>query len=118
MQLFVSDKGYVAVYPMKSESGFLDALKTFSKDVGAPTVLVVDPARTQKKAAVKEYCLKIGTKLKVLEESTQFANRAELYGGLHKEGIRGDMREANAPLVFWDSRLCCRKASHSLKCSA
>jgi hypothetical protein len=101
-QLYVSDKGYIAAYPMKSESKFLDTLKMFSKDVGAPEVLVADPAKTQKKKEVKDYCIKIGTRLRILEEATQWANRAELYIGMMKEGVRKDIRVANAPLVFWD----------------
>ena len=35
IQVFVSDKGYVKVYPMKSWSGFMAALKDFAKEVGA-----------------------------------------------------------------------------------
>ena len=40
--------------------------------------------------------------MRILEESTQWANRAELYIGLLKEAIRKDMRSKNSPLVFWD----------------
>ena len=40
--------------------------------------------------------------LRVLEESTQWANRAELYIGLLKEAIRKDLRTSNCPLVLWD----------------
>ena len=42
MQLFVSDKGFVKVYGMKSESEFPDALKLFCKEVEAPKAIVVD----------------------------------------------------------------------------
>ncbi len=34
MQLFVSDKGYIAVYPMESKSDFKDCLHLFGKEVG------------------------------------------------------------------------------------
>jgi hypothetical protein len=40
--------------------------------------------------------------LKVLEESTQWANLAALYIGLMKESIREDMRTSDCPIVFWD----------------
>ncbi len=39
-QLFVSDKGFVAVYPMWLQSEYLLALKQFAKDVSVPEVLV------------------------------------------------------------------------------
>ena len=35
-QIFVSDKGLVAIYPMSSKSQFLDSLKIFCKEVGVP----------------------------------------------------------------------------------
>jgi len=45
----VTDKDYVAVYPMAKEAEYFLVLKEFSKDVGAPDVLVCDLAKTQKK---------------------------------------------------------------------
>ena len=101
-QLFVTDKGYVYLVPMKEQKQFLSALKLFAREIGAPDVLVADPATTQKKDEVKQFCNDIGTSLKVLERGTQWANRAELYVGLLKKAINQDMRESNAPLVFWD----------------
>ena len=101
-QLFVSDKGYVKVYCMKSLKEYPKALRKFAKDVGAPEVLVADPHSSHKSAEVKDFLNKIGTTLRLLEQSTQFANRAELYGGLVKEAVRKDMREQNSPLVLWD----------------
>ena len=102
MQLFVSDKGFVFVVPMKSESEFPLALKLFAKEIGVPDYLIADPARAQKSKEVVAFCHKIGTTLRILEERTQWANRAELYIGLMKEAIRKDMREENSPLVLWD----------------
>ena len=43
MQLFVSDKGFVFVVPMKSRLEFPDALKLFAKEIGVPTQLIIDP---------------------------------------------------------------------------
>ena len=100
MQLFVSDKGYVFVVAMKSVSEFHKALKMFAKEVGVPLYLIVDPHKCQKSKEVRQFCHKIGTTLRVLEESTQHADRAELYIGLFKEAIRKDMREAHSPLIF------------------
>jgi hypothetical protein len=62
-QLFVSDKGYVAIYPMKNQQDYFFALMQFAKDVGAPDVLVCDPHPTQRQSKVKEFCTQIGTTL-------------------------------------------------------
>ena len=101
-QMFVSDKGFVAIYPMPSKSSFLDALKLFCKDIGVPLSLVLDPSGEQTKTEVRRFCHKIGTTLRVLQESTQWANRAELYIGIFKESVRQDLRRSNAPMVLWD----------------
>ncbi len=101
-QIFVSDKGFVAIYPMKSKSEFPDALHLFCKEIGVPVDLIVDPSGEQTSAKVKRFCNQVGTTLRVLEESTQWANRAELYVGLFKESIREDIRSEDCPLRLWD----------------
>ena len=101
-QIFVSDKGYLAIYLMKSKSEFPDALHQFCKEVGVPTSIIVDPAREQTSHKVKKFCHQVGTTLRILEESTQWANRAELYIGLLKSAIRIDMRKTNSPIRLWD----------------
>ena len=116
MQIFVSDKGYVYVVPMTSAKEFPKALKMFAKEVGVPTALIVDPHRSNKSKEVKAFCHKIGTTLRVLEESTQFANRAELYVGFVKEAVRRDTREQHSPLVFWD--YCAERRANILNMTA
>ena len=90
-QIFVSDKDFVALYPMKKESEYFLALKEFLKDVGAPDVLVCDLAKTQKKQEVKDFCTQIGTTLRILEAETQWENQAELFVGLVKESTCKDL---------------------------
>lgn len=102
VQVFVSDTGFIYIHFMREQKHYDQALKAFSKEVGAPDVLVCDPHPTQTKLEVKEYCNKIGTKLRVLEERTQWADRAELYIGILKDGTRKDMRTSDAPVVLWD----------------
>ena len=102
MQIFVSDKGFIAVYPMKSKSQFIDCLHLFCKEIGVPNTLVMDKSGEQTSNAVKHFGQQVGLTLRVLEESTQWANRAELYIGLLKESIRKDLRVSNCPLVLWD----------------
>ena len=113
-QLFVSDKGFVAIYPMTKRSSFKDSLKLFCKEIGVPETLVLDPSGEARNKDVKLFCHKIGTTLKLLQESTQWANRAELYIGLFKEAVRQDLRESNAPLVLWDYCMERRAKIHNL----
>ncbi len=101
-KFFVSDKGFVAFYPMKRQADYFLALKQFAKDVGTPEVLFCDPHPAQTKHEVQIFCTQIGTTLKVLEAETQWANRAELYIGLMKEVTWKDMQSLGSPLVLWD----------------
>lgn len=101
VQVFVSDRGFVYLYLMESLTEIPNALKMFSKEVGCPETLVADHHKNHKDRLVKSYCLEIGTKLRILEESTQWANYAERMIGMLKLGVRKDIREADAPMIFW-----------------
>jgi hypothetical protein len=101
-QLFVTDKGYVYVVPMKSKIEVLQAVKQFAKEIGAPDAIICDMAGEQTSQSLKKFCNEIGTTLRVLEEGTPWANKAELYIGLIKEAVRKDMKDSNCPLAFWD----------------
>ena len=98
----MSDKGCVAVYPMKKQSDFHQALHRFCKEVGVPEKLVMDAHPAQTSSATRRLCSQVGTIMKVLEQGTPWANRAELYIGLLKEATRKDLRASNAPLCLWD----------------
>ena len=100
-QLFVSDKGFVAVYPMQSQNEFPTALHWFCKQVGVPVELIVDGHKAQTSSEVKTFCHQVGTTLRILETGTPWANRAELYIGLLKEAVRRDMRNSNSPMSLW-----------------
>ena len=102
LQVFVSDKGFIAVYPMKLKSQFKDALHLFCKEIGVPVSLVVDPSGEQTSKDVRKFCNQVGTTLRILQESTQWANRAELYIGFLKESVRKDLSRSNCPLSLWD----------------
>jgi hypothetical protein len=102
MQLFVSDKSFVFVVPMKSKADVPAALKLFAKEVGAPDAIICDASGEQTSQQVKTFLQQIGTSLRVLEKGTQWANRAELYIGLIKEAVRKDMKQSGAPIPFWD----------------
>jgi hypothetical protein len=101
-QLFVTDKGFVYVVPMKSKSEVLQAVKQFAKEIGAPDAIISDAAAEQKSQKLRKFCSEIGTTLRILEEGTPWANKAELYIGLIKEAVRKDMKESDCPLSLWD----------------
>ena len=69
-QLFVTDKGFIYVVPMKRKSEVLLAIKQFAKEVGAPDAIVSDMAKEQVSQDVCNFCNTIGTTLHALEEGT------------------------------------------------
>ena len=92
MHTFVSDKGFVKVFGMEYEKGFVKAIKIFYKQVGSPKEFIVDPHPSQKINEVRTFLNKVGTTLRVLEESNQHSDRAGFYIGLMKIGAVKDMR--------------------------
>ena len=97
----VSDKDFLALYPMRQELEYL-ALKEFSKEVGAPDVLVCDGSKTQNQHQVKLLSTQMGTTPKKLAAETQWANRAELAIRIIKEATQKDLRASRSPIVLWD----------------
>jgi hypothetical protein len=103
-QIFVSDKGFIWIQLMEKIdlSNLMNALKGFCKEVGIPHTLVCDPHATQTARDVRRYLYEVGTTLRVLERGTQWANLAERFIGILKNGVRSDLAETNAPMVLWD----------------
>ena len=101
-QLFVTDKGFLYVVPMRRKSEVLQALKQFAKEIGTPTSIIADMSGEQMSHDVRKFCNDIGTTLRALEEGTPWSNKAELYIGLLKETVRKDMRKTNSPMILWD----------------
>ena len=102
MQLFVSNTGFMYVYPMKSKTEIINAVKAFAKAIGVPTALILDPEGTQRSEDLLKAANDMNLPLKFLERRTQWANLAELYIGLLKEAVRKDMKDSDSPLRFWD----------------
>ena len=92
-QLFVTDKGYLYVVPMKHKGEVIRAIKQFTKVIGAPDAIVSDMAKEQLSQEVKHFCNLIGTTLQALEEGMPWSNQAELYIKLMKEAVCKDMQE-------------------------
>ena len=67
-----------------------------------PDALICDAAGEQTSKDLRKFCSEIGTTLRVLEEGTPWANKAELYIGIVKAAVQKDMKESNCPLLFWD----------------
>ena len=101
-QLFVTDKGFTYVVPMRSKGDVLLAVKQFAKAIGAPEAIICDAAGENQSKELRQFCSEIGTTLRWIEEGTPWANKAELYIGIIKEAVRKDMKEACSPLVLWD----------------
>ena len=83
----------------KKES--INALKLFCKEIGTPTAIVVDPHALQKSNQVRQFLNKVATTLRVLEKSTQQADRAELYIGLTKKSVGRVTKDTNSSMRFW-----------------
>ena len=77
-------------------------MKEVAKEIGAPDAISSDMAGEQTSHSLRRFCQEIGTTMRVLEEGTPWANKAELYIGLIKEAVRKDMKASNCPLAFWD----------------
>ena len=86
-QLFVTDKGFVYIIPMRRKSKVLQVIKQFAKEIGALTSIIADMAGEQMSQAVRKFCNDIGTTIWALEEGTPWSNKAELYIGLLKEAV-------------------------------
>ena len=87
MQIFVSDERYVYVVPMNSPKESPTTLKMFAKEVEVPEAVIADSHLCNKSQEVKQCCHNIGTAMRILEGSTRWANRAELYAWLFKETV-------------------------------
>ena len=62
-QLFVTDKGFLYVVPMRRKSEVLHAIKQFAKEIGAPTSIIADMFGEQISHNVWKFCNGIGTTL-------------------------------------------------------
>ena len=101
-QLFVTDKGFVYIIPMRRKSEVLQVIKQFAKEIGVSTSIIADMACEQMSQEVRKFCNDIGTTLRALEEGTPWSNKAELYIGLLKETVWKDMHESDSPMSLWD----------------
>jgi hypothetical protein len=58
-QLFVTDKGFIYVVPMKRKGEVLLAMKQFAKEIGAPDAFVADMSGEQMSKEVKAFVMRL-----------------------------------------------------------
>eukprot|EP00957_Ditylum_brightwellii_P055854 4232196-Ditylum_brightwellii.AAC.1 len=63
--------------PLKSKGKVLLAVKQLAKEVGASDAFICETAGEQTSHPMRSFCAEIGTTLRVLEEGTPWANKAE-----------------------------------------
>ena len=91
-QLYVSEKGFTTIYPMKSQYEFIDTLHCFCKEIEVPTTLVMDGHQPQTNHQTRKFSSQVGLTMRVLEEHTPWANQYELYTSILKEAVHRDLR--------------------------
>ena len=67
MEIFVSDKGFVYMVPMKYRGEFHLALNIFDEYIGVKISLILESSGEKTYAIVTKMCHKMGTTLKILE---------------------------------------------------
>ena len=86
-QLFMSDKMYLYSVLIKARQEVLDVVKRFAKEVRAPDAIICDPIADHISNKLKSFLNEIGRSLRLLEEYTPWANKAELLIGILKEAV-------------------------------
>ena len=102
MQLFVTDRGFVFVCPMKAKRDVHYALRLFFKKVGVPDAIICDRGKEQIEGNSQKLLQDSGTIIRTIEPNTPWANRAERYIGMFKQAIRNTLHETNCPIRLWD----------------
>ena len=90
-QIFTTDRGFIAAYPLQSKSQVKQAIRLFCKEVGVPSTFIGDQSGEQTSNEVRQYIKSVGSSLRLLEEGTPWANRAELIIGHLKAAVKKDL---------------------------
>lgn len=102
LQLFVTDRGFVFVCPLRTRSDMHHALRLFFKKVGVPDAIICDQGKEQIEGRSQQLMRDSGTMIRRIEPNTPWANRAERYIGMFKQGIRNTLQATNCPMRLWD----------------
>ena len=98
--LYVSEKRFVMIYPMKSQSEFNYTLHWFCKEIGVPFSLVMDGHMDQNKNNTKKHFHQVRRTLRILEAGTPWDNCAEIYIRIFKEAVHRDLHMTDVPMVL------------------
>ena len=101
-QIFTTDRGFIAAYPLQSKAQVKQAIRLFCKEIGVPSVFIGDQAGEQTSNDVRQYIKSVGSSLCLLEEGTPWANIAELIIGHLKAAVRKDLVISNCPICLLD----------------
>ena len=91
VQVYASEFGWVRADLMKAENELHNSVKAMFKEVGVPQKLIADGAKAQIYGKAKIVCDQAGCNVIKLEKNTPFANRAERYIQILKDGCKPDM---------------------------
>ena len=86
-QIFTTDREFIAAYPLQSKAQVKQAIRLFCKEIGVPSVFIGDQTGEQTSNDVRQYITNVGSSLRLLEEGTLWANRAELIIGHLKAAV-------------------------------
>ena len=56
-QIFTTDRGFIAAYPMQSKSQVKQAIRFFCKEIGVPSVFIGDQSGEQTSNDVRQYII-------------------------------------------------------------
>jgi hypothetical protein len=101
-QVFVNDLDYTRFYPMRLKSDAAEQLRTFVKEVGIPSKLVVDGALELVGGKWKDTAREFHISTSVTEPYSPWQNRAESGVKSIKMGIRRKMYSTKAPKRLWN----------------
>jgi len=100
-QVFATSFGWADIVLLESEKDMNLAYKQLFKNVGVPTKLIADGARTQTRGQAADECKKSGCTIVELERGTPLANCAERTIFELKSGTQQNMAKAHSPIVLW-----------------
>ena len=102
LQLFVTDKGFVFVCPLRRKGDVPQAMKLFFRKVGVPEAIICDQGREQVQGESLKLMRESGTMVRQIEPNTPWSNRAERYIGMFKQAVKDLLHETNCPMRLWD----------------
>ena len=99
-QIFVTDRGFIYVVPMKSISDVLQAVQQFAKEIGAPEAIIAESSKDQKSKELRQFLTEIGSTLRLLEENTPWAKKGRTLYWYHQGGSEEGHEGVRLPFIF------------------